>query len=185
MDRRWLPGATILDRRAMLSWCLGILGLSRRPIWGSTTTPNEYRRLTKPVVLPSQKVAASWQPVWFDALAPAPDPDAGSGPDVLVKGILLRLPEARGATRVRAFCLTCPHEICQVNYVEDTESVRLEPAAKPDHPLFVCPCHFSIFNPLSNGARIAGPASRGLYRFRLELGQDAVTITEVEEDALG
>jgi hypothetical protein len=48
----------------------------------------------------------------------------------------------------------------------------------------VCPCHFSVFNPVSDGALISGPAYRGLYRFKVQVEQDIVKITQVEEGVL-
>jgi hypothetical protein len=42
-----------------------------------------------------------------------------------------------------------------------------------------------VFDPLADGDRISGPADRGLYRFRLQIRRRAVTIVEVEEEALG
>ena len=180
----------------MLAWCLGVLGLSRRAasastvraFSASTADAPEYRKLAEPVVLPLEDVARPWHPAPFDALVPAGD--TGAGPNVSLKGVLLRVPtseeatRSRQATRLEAFCLTCPHEICQVEFLEDTTTVRVDAAARPDHPLLVCPCHFSVFNPTADGARITGPASRGLFRFRFEIGPERVTITEVEDEVL-
>ena len=217
-------GPVVFDRRAMLSGCLGMIGLCRRSAWASksrgtqsrgldnSVRSTQYRSLSGSVVVPLTEVGAPWRPVWFEALAPALDPTSGGGPDVLLEGVLLRLPEATdappaaapeasafgvapldadpsrtaayGAAGLKAFCLTCPHEICQVDYVEDIGYVRVEEAAKPDHPLLVCPCHFSVFDPMADAARISGPASRGLYRFRLRVERDRVEITEVEEAVL-
>ena len=175
----------VFDRRAMLRGFLGAAALLRPSAARAVAQRNQYRRLRKPVVLPLDEVARSWQPVLFDAVGPARDAAAAYGPDVSLRGMLLRLPTTDGTTELKAFCLTCPHEICYVDYLTDTERVRLESAAKPEHPLFVCPCHFSVFNPLAEGAQISGPAHRGLYRFRLEVGEDVVEIKEVEDGALG
>ena len=41
------------------------------------------------------------------------------------------------------------------------------------------------FDPLADGARVSGPANRGLYRFRLKVRRSGVEIIEVEEEALG
>lgn len=174
-----------MNRRRMIAACLGALGLVRRPpaLWGALVS--RYRKLSRPVTVAWREVASVWQPVWFDARVRAPKPSASGSSELLLKGVLLRIPDPRGATRLKAFCLTCPHELCQVGYVREPGQVRLDPAERPEHPLLVCPCHFSIFDPAEDGARLAGPTPRGLYRFRLKAGSRKITITEVEEDALG
>ena len=136
--------------------------------------------------MPLKEVAESWRPFPFKALCSAPASPGEAATDTLLKGILLRLPpKTRDHSELKAFCLHCPHELCFVNFTEDTETVRLPPAIEIDHPLLVCPCHFSVFNPLADGNRITGPADRGLYRFRLEVRRTEVEIVEVEEGVLG
>ncbi len=197
-------------RRAFVSWCFGALAMgSRLPSIGrrmsSSSAPpsRSYRDLSSPVILPSEAIAEPWRSQRFEARVPRRDPAAG---DALLEGILLRTgvwgaaggprdqrgpenaaglrPADRARPPVQAFCLLCPHEICHVEYRTDTFRVELEAGATPDHPLFVCPCHFSVFDPLSDGARISGPAYRGLYRFKVQVEQDTVRITQVEEEVL-
>ncbi len=197
-------------RRAFVSWCLGALAMGRRlpPIGrrlSSSSAPpsRSYRDLSSPVILPSETIAEPWRSQRFEARVPRRDPAAG---DALLEGILLRTgawgaaggprheggsgsadglrPGDRALPQLQAFCLLCPHEICHVEYRTDTSRVELEAGATPDHPLFVCPCHFSVFDPLSDGARISGPAYRGLYRFKVQVEQDTVRITQVEEEVL-
>ncbi len=172
----------------MLWRCLSVLGLPCTIASGSRVGNNRYRRLKRPVVLPLKGVAEIWSPVLFSARCSAPNPADGPGSDVLLKGILLRLPlpqPRRRATDVKAFCLNCPHELCNVNFTVETAFLQLPPAMKAGHPLFVCPCHYSVFDPLADGARLSGLAPRGLYRFRLAMGRNQVEIREVEEEALG
>ena len=78
----------------------------------------------------------------------------------------------------------CPHEICNVEYVTNTAQIRLESGAAPRHPLLVCPCHFSAFDPLADGAPISGPAYGGLFRFNTQVKQDTVQITQIEANVL-
>ena len=175
-----------IHRRAMLWRCLSLLGLCCPTVSGSPAPDARYRRLESPVVLPLEEVAESWRPFPFSALASAPEPTGGPSSDILLKGIVLRLPRPTGSsTELKAFCLHCPHELCFVNFTEHPELVRAAPGVKVDHPLLVCPCHFSVFDPLADGDRISGPADRGLYRFRLQIRQSALAIVEVEEEALG
>ncbi|MCH7824287.1 MAG: Rieske 2Fe-2S domain-containing protein [Acidobacteria bacterium] len=192
----------LYPRRAFLSWCLGVLATGRRlpsmgrRLWSkghrlpAATGAQTYRDLETPVVLPSKAIADPWSSLPFEAWVPRDDPTGGAA---VLAGVLLRT-GAKGAPSdptgsdaaggVQAFCLLCPHEICHVEYRTDTSQVRLEIGATPEHPLLVCPCHFSVFNPLSGGALISGPAYRGLYRFKVQVEQDTVKITQVEEGVL-
>jgi hypothetical protein len=52
------------------------------------------------------------------------------------------------------------------------------------HPVFLCSCHSSVFDGVDDGEWIAGPAPRGLFRFRVHVDADAVEINKVEGDAL-
>ena len=146
-------------RRAWLLGCLAV----RLP------AAVRYRRLRSPTAVPLAQVADTWRAASFQARC--------SG--TALRGMLVRTPAG-----LKAFCLHCPHEICPVNYAEDPRSVRVESGPPPDHPVFVCPCHFSVFDPLTDGERLSGPAHRGLYRFRLVVRRDRVEIREVEEEAL-
>lgn len=198
-----LDSATLLHpRRAFLSWCLGVLATGRgAPTMGrrppsrgrrlnAATGAQTYRDLETPVFLPSAAIADPWSSLPFEARVPRDDPAVGA---VVLAGILLRT-GPKGASgdrsgsdeagRLQAFCLLCPHEICHVVYRTDTSRVQLEAGVTPKHPLLVCPCHFSVFSPLSDGARLSGPAYRGLYRFQVQVENDAVKITQVEEGVL-
>jgi Rieske Fe-S protein len=88
----------------------------------------------------------------------------------------------------RAVCVRCPHEYCDVDFIRDPATlpaeVKQEIGKLPGEPVYVCPCHNSTFL-AADGERVAGPAPRGLYRFRVTNVSDAtVEIGEVEEDLL-
>ena len=149
-----------------------------------------YRDLDSPVVLDLSTIEEPWSSVRFEARLSAGAPDAGA---TLLDGVLVNTgagaragdqAATEHAQDLQAFCLLCPHEICHVEYQTDTSRVRLETGPTPEHPLLVCPCHFSAFDPLDNGAVLSGPAYRGLYRFNAKVEQDTVMITQVEEDVL-
>ena len=172
-----------IGRRAMLWRCLSFLGLCSPLASAALARQGGYRRLDSPVVLPLEDVAEAWHPYPFSAFFSAQPMAGGPSGNILLKGVVLRLPR-RSGTELKAFCLHCPHELCFVNFTEDAELGLVAPAVESDHPLFVCPCHFSVFDPLADGARVSGPADRGLYRFRLRVRRSGVEIVEVEETAL-
>lgn len=87
----------------------------------------------------------------------------------------------------KAVCVVCPHEQCEVDFIADPSSLAAEIVAEigsVKDPVYVCPCHNSTFK-AEDGERLAGPAPRGLYRFRVTgVSGAAVEIGEVEEDVL-
>ena len=175
-----------IGRRALLRLCLApLVAAWAHPLRGSraAAAPGvSYRRLERAVVIPLRHLVKPWKPFSFKAWSTRP---SGETPDVLLNGIVLRLPDDDSPKpSLEAFCTTCPHEICQVDLVDETTHVRTAPAAKPEHPLLVCPCHFSVFDPAAAGAVLAGPAHRGLYRFEQEIAHDHVRIVAIEEAAL-
>ncbi len=166
------------DRRQLLLTGLALGGFTTASI--GATGP-VYRRLQTPVIVPTDKLVEPWQTIAFDARVA----DVDNHARVLLKGLLLRLPaQATGTPRFAAFCVLCPHEICHVDLQHQTDHVTTQLPRKPPHPLFVCPCHFSVFDPLAEGAVLAGPAGRGLFRFELAVGEDQVTVVAVEEGAI-
>lgn len=187
--------ARLLQRRTLLrmAWA-GVIA----PLFGSrelrAAIPGPLRRLRDPVSIPLWRVSDPWQIASFKAWTTR-SADGSSGPprDALLKGILVRLATSEetseetpeeGQPALAAFCTTCPHEICDVDFIRETGHVRTKPSAKPDHPLLVCPCHFSVFDPASEGRPIAGPAHRGLYRFEHRVVADRVDVLAIEEAAL-
>jgi Rieske Fe-S protein len=121
-------------------------------------------------------------------LASAADPNR----PIRVPGMVVRTAAATGADptpqEFSAVCLRCPHEGCDVDFVSDPTTLPPDVLAETGRPLigsvYVCPCHNSTFD-AQDGQRVAGPAPRGLYRFRVTgVSQAAVEIAEVEEDVL-
>jgi Rieske Fe-S protein len=139
------------------------------------------------VAIPLGDLARPWAAARFRAFCRLPDPAPDAPPDRLLRGLALRLPARSGVpSRLEAFCLTCTHEICEVELRDESAGVRLDDgsAVAHDGPLFVCPCHFSAFDPLRAGERRAGPAPRGLYRFRSWVAGERLEIVAVEAAAL-
>ena len=185
------PGKEI-PRRTVLRGCLGTLALGVTPAPASfcssslSARDRNYRKLKTPVRLPRRAFGKLWRLVPFTARCEVSRGDPSS--EILLESIALRLPGEQGEKpKITAFCLICPHEICNVKW--ETEPRPFPPgeskSVRADSPLFVCPCHFSVFDPQADGGRLAGPATRGLYRYRIEIGKQNVKILAVEEAALG
>jgi len=69
----------------------------------------------------------------------------------------------RGDGRVQAYSATCPHLGCSLGY-------------DARRRLFTCPCHDSTFS-LADGARIVGPAPRGMDPLPVQVSGGKVRVT--------
>ena len=127
-----------------------------------TATAGADRRfvaLETPVEIPLESLQQLWEPVPFRARFVRPN-----GKPAVAPGIAVRVPRAG----IQTFCLYCPHELCLIDLTESRE-------------LF-CTCHASTFDPLKDGARIAGPATRGTYQFECVVAKNTLTVTGIEAD---
>lgn len=169
-------------RRWLLRFSAAIAGFFRLAAGQQREGRAAFVALSAPVRIPATDLSRPWSAVPFTARCAAA---AGHPREILLKGAALRVPDSGGGASFKAYCLTCPHEICQVSLTTETRGVET-PSERPlpQTPLFVCPCHFSAFDPLADGARLAGPTHRGLYRFRLEARGGAVVVSEIERAAL-
>ncbi len=179
-----------LGRRSFLGGgLLAFIAACGRRLWAASAQPaiaTRYRALTRPVVVPLADLASVWRarPFVADAttLASAAKPNA----PIRVSGTVVRTSESTEA-QFSAVCVLCPHEHCDVDFVRDPGQLAadvVEEIGKPvTDSVFLCPCHNSTFT--AAGDRLAGPAPRGLYRFRVTAVTDTtVEIGEVEEDLL-
>jgi Rieske Fe-S protein len=167
----------------------------------------QFRPLARPTVVPLDDLSAAWRARPFMADGMTLPSAANPNQPIRVSGSIVRIGGAGGAGRAggaggggngasgtpspdqfNAVCLRCPHEGCDVEFVRDPKSQPPEAFAElpsiPTEPVFVCPCHNSTFK-ASDGARLGGPAPRGLYRFHVTaVTEKTVEVGEVEEDVL-
>ncbi len=185
-DRRRRSIVTGLGRRAFLT-VLALVGLGR-----SNLAQRRYRLrylpLTRAVLVPLVSMPIPGRVRRFIAQGVAPESAADPGKVVRISGMVTRVSEGDDAAeRFKAVCRVCPHEQCEVDYVADPEnldSLVIEEIGRVEAPVYICPCHNSTFT-TADGARLGGPAPRGLYQFRVTNVTDThVEIGEVEEDVL-
>jgi Rieske Fe-S protein len=167
---------------------LALLGFGRR-LWAQALDPFSYQPLARPVLVPLDDLATPGRAFPFVAdgvtLASAATPNR----PIRISGMVVRMAAGDSAPeRFKAVCVRCPHEGCDVDFVVDPSKLPQEITDQIGHavtePVYVCPCHNSTFK-IDDGARLAGPAPRGLYRFRVTgVTAAAVEIAEVEEDVL-
>lgn len=189
--RRWPRGSAVVSRRRFLGQALLVtaLGLARR-VWAQGAYVLRYHRLPSPVAVPLNDMLTQWRARLFVADAVTLDTAAMPNQPIRVTGMVVRTGPAGGNTpdQFQAVCLRCPHEGCDVEFVSDPKTLPPEVVAEAGRPItepvYVCPCHNSTFT-AEAGERLAGPAPRGLYRFRVtNVTGTAVEIGEIEEDVL-
>ena len=175
-------GRVSLSRRAFLA-CISVFSFARR-VLAQAARQLRYRPLARPTVIPLDDLATMWRARQFTAEGVSLPSAATPNQPVRVTGMVVRT----GADQFSAVCLRCPHELCDVDYVSDPSRVPQEVIDAVGHPMkdpvYICPCHNSTFK-VEDGERLAGPAPRGLYRFRVtNVSASAIEIAEVEEDVL-
>lgn len=175
----------IASRRAFLGrgLLLAVLGLGGRAR-AQISQVIRYRPLARATVVPLADLLTRWRARQFVAEAVTLPTAATPNEPIRVAGTIVRT----GDDRFSAVCMRCPHELCDVDYVADPSRLPQEIVDEIGHPVkepvYVCPCHNSTFS-VEGGERLAGPAPRGLYRFRVtNVSESAVEIGEVEEDVL-
>lgn len=127
---------------------------------------------TKP---PASGVARATDPVVDIARLDAIGPNAQipfAYPDGDSPAVLLSLPTpAKDGVgpegRLVAFSILCTHKGCPVNYL-------------PERKMFVCPCHWTSFDPAKGGQIVIGQASQALPQIRLRVANGVVQAIGVE-----
>ena len=177
-----------LPRRTFLGQLVvAILGVGRR-VWAQGTRRLRYHPLREPVLVPLDSLSATGRARRFQARAVSLPSAAEPERPIRVNGMVARIGAGDDdPDRFRAVCVVCPHEQCDVDFVADPSTIDpmvLAEVGPVDEPMYLCPCHNSAFT-MADGARLGGPAPRGLYRFRVTaVTESAVEIGEVEEDVL-
>ena len=172
-----------LDRGAIAA----MLVRGRTAVRAQVSRLLRYGRLSRPVVVPLDAVSTPWRARPFIADAVTLPSAATPNQPVRINGMIVRMTAGDRPEHFSAICARCPHELCDVDYVDDPKRLPQEivnEIGRPvTEPVYVCPCHNSTFK--VDGERLAGPAPRGLYRFRVTaVSASAVEIAEVEEDVL-
>jgi len=174
-------------RRSFLNTLMLMLAGSGRRVWGQGFALR-FQPLARPVVIPLASLETPFRAQQFVADGVTLSSAANPNQPLRITGMVVRTASGNDPEKFSAVCLKCPHEGCDVDFVPDPNrlapEVRKEIGHPVEHSVYECPCHNSTFM-AEDGERLAGPAPRGLYRFRVTKVTDAaVEIGEVEEDVL-
>jgi len=102
-------------------------------------------------------------------------------------GYVIRLPrdvaeKSQAKDGLYVLSRICPHEGCPIKFYKDRSEVRqFLPVERFDHPMLVCTCHQSMFDPAENGKVIDGPAPRPPWVFDFDVEKGRIVIKDLEE----
>jgi Rieske Fe-S protein len=107
-----------------------------------------------------------------------------------IPGFVVRLPEDKnGKPDFIVVSRICPHMGCVFNFLPDPAEAAAYNYPGAKNPLFACPCHLSVYDPLLtqevNGQQIpgkvvSGPAPRPPRVFSYEIKDTKLVITALE-----
>ncbi len=110
---------------------------------------------------------------------------------IRIPGFVVRLPKNRADGKPDFIVISriCPHMGCVFNYLPDyTKAVEYN-YNQAVNPLFACPCHLSVYDPMQTqlvegkpipGKVVSGPAPRPPREFMWEIEGERLVITAVE-----
>lgn len=82
----------------------------------------------------------------------------------------------------------CPHMGCIFTYVPDPDDVASGYNYRPPKgtPMFACPCHLSVYDPLQEGKVVSGPAPRPprVFTFNVDKDNQKLVITDLEQGGI-
>jgi Rieske Fe-S protein len=107
-----------------------------------------------------------------------------------IPGYVVRLPEDKdGKPDFTVVSRICPHMGCVFNFLEDPKEAAAYNYPQAANPLFACPCHLSVYDPLQyqavgskemRGKVVSGPAPRPPRVFEWEIQGNDLVITQAE-----
>lgn len=107
-----------------------------------------------------------------------------------IPGFVVRLPQDKdGKPDFIIVNRICPHMGCVFNFLPDPAEAAAYNYPTAKNPLFACPCHLSVYDPLQTqevegkpvrGKVVSGPAPRPPRMFKYEIQGDQLVIKSLE-----
>jgi Rieske Fe-S protein len=106
-----------------------------------------------------------------------------------IPGYALRIPgKTPDDYQFVVYSRICPHMGCIFKYVPDAnESATGYNYVPPEgKPVFACPCHLSVYDPLQAGKVVSGPAPRPprVFTFEVNKAHNLLRINELEQGGI-
>jgi len=112
-----------------------------------------------------------------------------------IPGYVVRLPEDKnGKPDFIVLSRICPHMGCVFNFLEDPHEAAQYNYPQAKNPLFACPCHLSVFDPLQQqknatgkevrGKVVSGPAPTPPRQFTWEIVGGEILIQQAESGGI-
>ncbi|MGH7826927.1 MAG: ubiquinol-cytochrome c reductase iron-sulfur subunit [Candidatus Binatia bacterium] len=101
-------------------------------------------------------------------------------------GYVIRLPQVvaeKSEAKQGLYVLSriCPHEGCPIRFHKERNEVPQPlPVEKFAHPMLVCTCHQSMFDPAEKGRVVGGPAPRPPWVFDFSVEKGKIVIRDLE-----
>ena len=114
---------------------------------------------------------------------------------IRIPGFVVRLPkdQADGKPNFVVVSRICPHMGCVFNFLPDPLKAADYNYNQAKNPLFACPCHLSVFDPLQTqdvgsakvvGKVVSGPAPRPPRGFEWSIQGDRLVVIAVERGGI-
>lgn len=109
-----------------------------------------------------------------------------------IPGFVVRLPKDQDKDGQPAFIIVsriCPHMGCVFNFLPDPAEAAAYNYPQAKNPLFACPCHLSVYDPLQTqevggvakrGKVVSGPAPRPPRQFDFHISGNQLIVTALE-----
>ena len=137
-----------------------VMGLGRRAWAQVAANPARYAKLNQPVRIALGALTMPWQLVAFKAEAMAPVAGATPARRVILSGVVFRRAGGDQRPALSALCVTCTHEQCEVDFVEQPGTLpRMD---RPiDHPCSSAPAIRACSTRWTTGRGSRGPPPAG------------------------
>lgn len=156
--------------------------------------PKDEPQAEKPVTFNLADFPNVWSSVEFNFSQKSKEYTFQHFQTTRIPGYVVRLPDdAKGAHQFMAVSRICPHMGCVFNFLDDPKAVAAYNYPNAKNPMFACPCHLSVYDPLEfqdvsgkeiRGKVVSGPAPRPPREFAFNIVGEELVVTSVEQGGI-
>ncbi len=157
-------------------------------------SPPDMPQREKEVSFPLSNFAKSWDFQTFTFGQKSKEYSFKQYQSIRIPGFVVRLPQDQdnGQPNFHVVSRICPHMGCVFNFIPPEKAPEYN-YNQAVNPLFACPCHLSVFDPLKKqdagageirGKVVSGPAPRPPRYFDWNINGSELVITAVESGGI-